>query len=117
MGRLTTHVLDTTSGRPGAGMQLTLYRLEGAERTKLAEARTNGQGRVDRPLLEGAVMGRGIYEIVFQVGLYFKVLGVDLPNPAFLDEVPIRFGIEDSGADYHVPLVVSPFAYSTYRGS
>ena len=117
MGKLTTHVLDTMSGRPGADMQLTLYRLEGAERTMLAEARTNGQGRVDRPLLEGSAMGRGIYELVFQVGHYFKMQGADLPNPAFLDEVPIRFGIEDSSADYHVPLVVSPFAYSTYRGS
>jgi 5-hydroxyisourate hydrolase len=117
MGKLTTHVLDTMSGRPGTGMQLALYRVDGADRVKLAEARTNEQGRLDRPMLEGASMGRGTFELIFQVGHYFKLLGVDLPNRPFLDEVPIRFGIEDPGADYHVPLVVSPFAYSTYRGS
>lgn len=117
MGKLTTHVLDSMTGRPGRGMRLVLYRLDGAERTQLADVRTNADGRLDQPLLEGSAMGRGTYEIVFQVGLYFKLLGVDLPNPPFLDEVPIRFGIEDPGAHYHVPLLVSPFAYSTYRGS
>jgi 5-hydroxyisourate hydrolase len=117
MGRLTTHVLDTVSGRPGSAMRLALYRVDGPDRTLLKEAVTNEDGRVDQPLLEGDAMGRGTYELVFQVGHYFKLQGADLPNPAFLDEVPIRFGIEDAGAHYHVPLLVSPFAYSTYRGS
>jgi len=117
MGRLTTHVLDTVEGRPGSGLRLALFRLDGAERSLLKEAVTNADGRVDQPLLEGGAMTRGTYELVFQVGHYFKLKGLDLPNPAFLDEVPIRFGIEDPNAHYHVPLLVSPFAYSTYRGS
>ena len=117
MGRLTTHVLDTVSGRPSSGMRLALYRVEGPDRTLLKEAVTNQDGRVDEPLLEGGAMGRGTYELVFQVGHYFKIQGNDLPNPLFLDEVPIRFGIADPNAPYHVPLLVSPFAYSTYRGS
>jgi 5-hydroxyisourate hydrolase len=117
MGRLTTHVLDTVTGRPGSAMRLALYRVDGPERTRLVETTTNDDGRVDQPLLEGESMGRGTYELVFQVGHYFRVKGVDLANPAFLDEVPIRFGIDDPNAHYHVPLLVSPFAYSTYRGS
>ncbi len=117
MGRLTTHVLDTVAGRPGTGMRLALYRIDGPDRTLVKETTTNGDGRVDPPLLEGEAMGRGIYELVFQVGHYFKLQGNDLPNPLFLDEVPIRFGIADAHAHYHVPLLVSPFAYSTYRGS
>jgi len=117
MGRLTTHVLDTVAGRPGSGMRLALYRLDGAERTLVVETTTNDDGRVDEPLLEGDTMSRGTYELVFQVGHYFRVEGADLANPVFLDEVPIRFGIADPGAHYHVPLLVSPFAYSTYRGS
>ena len=117
MGRLTTHVLDTVAGRPGSGMRLALYRLDGAERTLLVETQTNDDGRVDRPLLDGDAMLRGTYELIFHVGHYFRLMGHDLANPAFLDEVPIRFGIEDASAHYHVPLLVSPFAYSTYRGS
>lgn len=117
MGRLTTHVLDTVSGRPGKAMHLALFRLEGAERTLLVETQTNDDGRVDKPLLEGEAMSRGTFELIFQVGHYFRVQGLDLPNPAFLDEVPIRFGVQDPNAHYHVPLLVSPFAYSTYRGS
>jgi 5-hydroxyisourate hydrolase len=117
MGRLTTHVLDTVKGRPGSGLRLALYRIDGAERALIKEAVTNDDGRVDQPLLEGGSMARGTYELVFQVGHYFKIQGNDLPNPLFLDEVPIRFGIADPNAHYHVPLLVSPFAYSTYRGS
>lgn len=117
MGRLTTHVLDTVSGTPGKAMRLALFRLDGPERTLIVETQTNDDGRVDAPLLEGESMSRGTYELVFQVGHYFKLKGQDLANPAFLDEVPIRFGVEDPNAHYHVPLLVSPFAYSTYRGS
>ena len=117
MGRLTTHVLDTVAGRPAGELRLALYRLDGADRTLLVETSTNADGRVDEPLLEGEAMTRGAYELVFQVGHYFRVKGTDLGNPPFLDEVPIRFGIEDATSHYHVPLLVSPFAYSTYRGS
>jgi len=117
MGRLTTHVLDTVVGRPGSGMKLALYRLDGAERTLVIATTTNDDGRVDQPLLEGDAMSRGTWELIFQVGHYFRVGGNDVANPAFLDEVPIRFGIADPTAHYHVPLLVSPFAYSTYRGS
>ncbi len=117
MGKLTTHVLDTVAGRPGRGMRLALYRLDGAERTLLAETQTNDDGRVDRPLLEGEALSRGTFELIFQVGHYFRLQGTDLGNPPFLDEVPIRFAIEDATSHYHVPLLVSPFAYSTYRGS
>ena len=117
MGKLTTHVLDTVAGRPGRGMRLALYRIEGAERRLLVETSTNDDGRVDRPLLDGDAMLRGTYELIFQVGHYFRLQGTDLGNPPFLDEVPLRFGVEDANAHYHVPLLVSPFAYSTYRGS
>lgn len=117
MGKLTTHVLDTAAGRPAREMRLALYRLDGAERTLLVETLTNEDGRVDRPLLEGDAIARGTYELVFQVGHYFRLAGTDIANPPFLDEVPVRFGIEDATSHYHVPLLVSPFAYSTYRGS
>ena len=117
MGRLTTHVLDMVSGRPGQGIRVMLFRLAGRERTLLRETVTNDDGRVDRPLLEGDEMVPGTYELVFQVGRYFGEAGRELPDPAFLDEVPVRFGIADSGAHYHVPLLVAPYAYSTYRGS
>ena len=117
MGRLTTHVLDTVLGRPGSGMRLALFQLDGAERTLLKAAVTNADGRVDEPLLAGETMRRGTYELVFEVGHYFKLQGTDLPAPPFFDEVPIRFGIADPAGHYHVPLLVSPFAFSTYRGS
>ena len=116
MGRLTTHVLDTAQGKPGAGIVIELYRL-GATREKLASATTNNDGRCDRPLLEGPAFAAGIYEIVFQAGKYFARQGLVLPKPNFLDEVVIRFGIADVEAHYHVPLLISPYGYSTYRGS
>ena len=117
MGRVTTHVLDTASGRPAAGLRLRLDRLEGAERIVVAEAVTNADGRCDAPLLEGPALVRGTYELLFHVGVYFDSQGLDLPTPKFLDEVPIRFGIADAEAHYHVPLLLSPFGFSTYRGS
>ncbi|HEY0835826.1 MAG TPA: hydroxyisourate hydrolase [Azospirillum sp.] len=116
-GRLTTHVLDTMHGRPAAGMTLTLHRIDGDRRTPLAATRTNADGRCDAPLLSGADLVPGTYELAFEVGAYFRAASVALPDPAFLEVVPVRFGIAASGSHYHVPLLVSPYAYSTYRGS
>ena len=116
MGRLTTHVLDTSLGKPGAGIAVELYRL-GTQRQRLASVTTNADGRCDKPLLEGAALVAGTYELLFRAGDYFTRQGITLPDPKFLDEVVIRFGIADAGAHYHVPLLISPYAYSTYRGS
>ena len=116
MGRLTTHVLDTARGRPAAGLALSLNSAD-AERRELVSAVTNQDGRCDRPLLEGAAMQAGAYELIFEAGAYFDRLGLELPEPKFLDRVVIRFGIADPAAHYHVPLLLSPFGYSTYRGS
>jgi 5-hydroxyisourate hydrolase len=115
MGRITTHVLDTAAGRPAAGLTVVLTRLDGSPQV-LAETATNADGRCDRPLLEGAAFAKGNYEIMFHVGDYFRRSGVELPDPPFLDHVPLRFGVTED-AHYHVPLLVSPFGYSTYRGS
>lgn len=115
-GFLTTHVLDTAHGCPAKGIAVTLYRLDGETRTKLAETVTNDDGRTDAPLVPKGELAQGQYELVFEVGGYFAGRGVRLQVP-FLDRVPIRFGIADAGAHYHVPLLVSPFGYSTYRGS
>lgn len=117
-GRLTTHVLDLAHGRPAAGMALELWR-EGAqeEYRQLASLRTNGDGRLDAPLLAGDALTKGCYLLVFHVAAYFRLLGVVLPEPAFLDRVPLRFGVADPETHYHVPLLVSPWGYSTYRGS
>ena len=115
-GRLTTHVLDTASGKPAAGLSISLYRLEGESRSHLKTVSTNQDGRCDAPLLHGAEFAEGEYELVFAAGDYLRGQGVDLPSPAFLDVVPIRFGMAE-GAHYHVPLLLSPYGYSTYRGS
>ncbi|MEQ8347065.1 MAG: hydroxyisourate hydrolase [Sneathiellaceae bacterium] len=117
MGRLTTHVLDLARGSPAAGLALRLFALDGAEPALLAQARTNADGRVDAPLLEGATMRAGRFELLFDAGGYFRSLGLDLAEPGFLEEIPIRFGIASADAHYHVPLLLSPFGYSTYRGS
>ena len=118
MGRLTTHVLDTAHGIPAAGMKIHLIRLEGGiKEHPLKTVITNADGRADGPLLEGDAMSTGRYELLFEVGPYFRERGMMLPEPAFLDEVAVRFAIADPGAHYHVPLLVSPWAYSTYRGS
>ena len=116
MGRLTTHVLDTAHGKPGVGIALTVHRLDG-ERREIARTVTNHDGRCDAPLLEGAALEAGKYEIVFAAGDYFRALGLNLPEPMFVDEVVLRFGIADADQHYHVPLLVSPWSYSTYRGS
>lgn len=116
MGRLTTHVLDTAHGRPGRGIRVELYRL-GAARSLAAEAVTDEDGRCPAPLLEGEAFGAGAYELVFHAGAYFAAQGLDLPEPPFLDEIVIRFAVAAPGEHYHVPLLVSPYGYSTYRGS
>lgn len=116
MSRLSTHVLDTAHGRPGSGMRFALYRLEGEVREKLAEGLTTADGRSPAPLLEGEGYRPGRYQLVFQVAAYFRTQGVNLPEPPFLDEVTLSFGLGDD-AHYHVPLLVSPFGYTTYRGS
>ena len=117
MGRLSTHVLDTMHGTPAAGVQVELYAFGGESRRLVASATTNADGRTDAPLLSGDALAGGAYELLFHVGDYFRGKGAALPSPAFLDVVPVRFGIADPSAHYHVPLLVSPFAYSTYRGS
>jgi 5-hydroxyisourate hydrolase len=116
-GRLTTHVLDTMSGQPGAGLAVELFRIEGETRRRLARLTTDADGRTPEPLLAGADLRRGTYELVFHVGGYFQARGVALSDPAFLDQVPVRFGVADPQRHYHVPLLVSPYGYSTYRGS
>ena len=115
-GSLTTHVLDTAAGKPAAGLAIGLFRLEGDSRRELKSVTTNEDGRCDKPLLEGGAFEPGRYELVFFVGAYFRASGVDLPAEPFLDEIPIRFGMAEA-VHYHVPLLVSPYGYSTYRGS
>lgn len=115
-GFLTTHVLDTARGCPAEGLRITLYRLEGEAREKVAETATNADGRTDRPILPQDVFRSGTYELVFEAGEYLRRQGLDAHEPLFLDEVPIRFGMAEED-HYHVPLLLSPYGYSTYRGS
>ncbi|MFK4824439.1 hydroxyisourate hydrolase [Paenochrobactrum sp. BZR 588] len=115
-GRLTTHVLDTAKGVPASDLRIELYRLDQDKRLKLKDVRTNDDGRCDEPLLSGAAMQAGQYELVFHVGDYFQIKR-DNEHFAFLDQVPLRFGMSDAAQHYHVPLLASPFSYSTYRGS
>lgn len=117
MGKLTTHVLDTANGRPAAGMDVSLYRLDHGAASLIKRITLNHDGRADSPLLEGEAFVPGTYRLVFGVAAYFRALGATLDEPPFLDEVPLDFGIAAVGAHYHVPLLASPFAYSTYRGS
>jgi len=113
-GRLTTHVLDTATGKPAAGLRIELFRIHAGARENLAVQVTNDDGRTDAPMLAGEGFTPGEYELVFQVGDYFGPSADDVP---FLNVVPVRFGITDADAHYHVPLLVAPYAYSTYRGS
>ena len=115
MGRLTTHVLDTSLGVPAKGLKIELYALE-LDRQKIAEAVTNTDGRCDAPLLEGEAFHFGQFELVFYAGDYLEATGQSLPSPKFLDHIPIRFGMAED-RHYHVPLLLSAFGYSTYRGS
>ena len=117
MGKLSTHVLDTAHGRPAAGVAVELYSVADGARTLLAQAATNADGRCDAPLLEGEALRAGRYELVFAAGDYFARQGVALPEPRFVDRVSIAFGVADPAQNYHVPLVVTPWSYSTYRGS
>lgn len=117
MGKLTTHVLDTATGRPAAGVALEFYGIAVGARLLLLRATTNADGRLDAPLLADYKLQQGIYELDFHVGDYFAAQGVALPQPRFLDVVTLRVGIADTSAHYHVPLLVSPYGYSTYRGS
>jgi 5-hydroxyisourate hydrolase len=118
MGHLSTHVLDTAHGCPAAGMKVALLRIgaDGAAATVKAFA-LNHDGRADGPLLDAAAMAVGRYRLVFEVAAYFRARGVELPEPPFVDVVALDFGIADAAGHYHVPLLVSPWSYSTYRGS
>ena len=116
-GFLTTHVLDTARGCPAAGLRIALFRLEGTERLALAEAVTNADGRTDAPILPKARFATGTFELEFHAGDYLRATGQAGAAPLFLDVVPIRFGMNDAQSHYHVPLLLSPFGYSTYRGS
>ena len=118
MGQLTTHVLDTTNGRPAAGMRVRLYALAaGGAPALLKDLTLNHDGRADAPLLDGATMRTGRYRLEFDVAAYFRSCGAELPEPPFLDTVPLDFGLADTAAHYHVPLLASPWSYATYRGS
>jgi 5-hydroxyisourate hydrolase len=115
---LTTHVLDVTSGRPAAGVRVELYELAGgSDRQRIADFVTNADGRSDKPLMSADQARAGQFELIFHVGDYFRGQRAQLADPPFLDIVPIRFGVADRDAHYHVPLLVSPWSYSTYRGS
>ena len=116
-GRLTTHVLDTARGRPAEGVAIELIRDPDGERSTVASTRTNADGRTDAPLVEDGALETGVYELVFDVGAYFAGAGLQGGDPPFLGRVPVRFAVADPDAHYHVPLLVSPWSYSTYRGS
>lgn len=118
MTGLTTHVLDTALGKPAKGLRIELFSIDGEVRRHIKTVETNADGRVDGgPILSGESFKAGTYELLFHAGDYLRAAGMVLPNPAFLDLVPIRFGIADTSAHYHVPLLISPYGYSTYRGS
>jgi 5-hydroxyisourate hydrolase len=116
-GYLTTHVLDTALGRPAGGLRIELFRLAGETREKLTEMQTNADGRTDSPILPAGAFETGTYELVFHAGDYLRATGQNGAEPLFLDTAPIRFGISEGDAHYHVPLLLSPYGYSTYRGS
>jgi 5-hydroxyisourate hydrolase len=117
MAKLTTHVLDTANGQPAAGVAIDLYRRDQDGRTSLGRFITNPDGRCDAALLADDALQVGIYELDFAIGDYFASLGVEQTRPRFLDIVTLRIGIADASANYHVPLLASPYGYSTYRGS
>jgi len=117
MGHLSTHVLDTAHGCPAAGMRITLQRLDATGPVTLKNLALNHDGRADGPLLDAAAMATGRYRLLFEVAPYFRARGVALSDPPFIDVVQLDFGIADAAGHYHVPLLVSPFSYSTYRGS
>ncbi|MBZ0130539.1 MAG: hydroxyisourate hydrolase [Rhodobacteraceae bacterium] len=115
-GYLTTHVLDTASGRPAAGLKIELFRIEGSDRALLNTLVTNSDGRTDAHILPAERFQTGTYELIFHAGSYLDQAGIPAENPRFLDIIPLRFGMSET-THYHVPLLLSPFGYSTYRGS
>jgi 5-hydroxyisourate hydrolase len=119
MGKLTTHVLDTAHGCPAANLKIELWAIDSQtdQKTHIKTVSTNSDGRTDSPMLNESEIKVGIYELVFSIGDYFATKSSNAAEPAFLDRVPIRFGIADASAHYHVPLLASPWSYSTYRGS
>ncbi|MCG7495471.1 hydroxyisourate hydrolase [Vibrio sp. Of7-15] len=117
MGQLTTHVLDTANGIPGAEIKIELFRVSGAETQLISTTTTNSDGRTNAPVLSSNDFKKGKYQLVFHTADYFAQQGTELPDVPFLDDVVIRFGIADESAHYHVPLLVSPYSFSTYRGS
>ncbi len=117
MGKLTTHILDTASGKPAAGVRINVWFERSGVWVDLGAAITNADGRCDAPLLQGAAFAAGRYRLVFHVGPYFRAQGPEAASPAFLEDVPIEFGVADASSHYHVPLLVTPWSYSTYRGS
>ena len=117
MGKLSTHVLDTMHGKPAQGVRVELFSLEDGSRNALADVQTNSDGRCDQPLLQGDALRKGVYELVFHIGDYFAGKGVRVPEPRFVDQVVLRFGVANSEENYHVPLVATPWTWSTYRGS
>lgn len=117
MGKLSTHVLDTTLGAPAQGVRIDLYRVNDNERALVLQTQTNHDGRCDAPLLQGDALERGVYELVFHAGDYFAGKGVSLETPRFVDQVTLRFGVAHADQNYHVPLLVTPWSWSTYRGS
>ena len=117
MGRLSTHVLDTVNGKPAKGVAIELFALEGDSRLSVLRTKTNDDGRTDAPLMTGDAFQTGTYELVFHVGDFFRSVGTATADPPFLDVVPVRFSIAEPLGHYHVPLLVSPWSYSTYRGS
>jgi 5-hydroxyisourate hydrolase len=115
---VTTHILDVTIGRPAEGVRVELYELQdGSERKRIADVVSNTDGRTDKPLVAADQARAGRFELVFHVGDYFRSRRAELADPPFLDIVPIRFGVADAKAHYHVPLIVSPWSYSIYRGN
>src|SRR5699024_9157966 len=117
MGYLTTHILDTANGCPAAGVDITVKRIENGTSTVLKQVVTNADGRCDQPLVSAEAFGAGQYELVFAMGPYFAGQGTAQDQPPFVDEVVLRFGVAHADQHYHVPLLVSPYSYSTYRGS
>jgi 5-hydroxyisourate hydrolase len=116
-GYVTTHVLDAAQGRPAAGMQIDLFSIDGESRSLVRTVETNADGRTDEPVIPKGELATGVYELVFHAGSYLEAAGLVDGSPLFLDVIPIRFGIADAGEHYHVPLLLSPYSYSTYRGS
>lgn len=117
MARVTTHVLDTAHGAPAAGVAIDVHAIDGDARRLVATATTNAEGRTAAPLLTGDTIDTGVYELTFHVADYFRRAGVVLTSPPFLGDVVVRIGIADTHGHYHVPLLISPYGYSTYRGT